>query len=312
MTRMAHPSPASRSSGSCFGFEIDSPLAFEYLRSGSAPRLRVTEMAAGDEPRPDVPPLLEWRQRNDKPFLASLYESDGTFSLWIQDSGWFRVDPRAPAIEIPTTPSGPRRENRVWGIPAALCYMARGDQAVHAAAVDVDGSALLLAAPGRFGKTTLAGGFLRLGHRLLSEDMSCVRSGTPPEVIPGPAGLRLRRDVYESIRFPGTYPTAEEADRVHLALDPSLRGDSRPVPLRGIVFLRRGDEEFRLTPIQPHDALRDFWSLGLNLPTDRHRAAAFDGVVSIVNSVPVWNLTRRLKFASLDSVVSRLIETCLS
>src|SRR5918992_1328313 len=139
----------------------------------------------------------------DGPSLSSLYESDGTFSLWIQDSGWFRVDPRSPAIEIPTTPSGRRRENRVWGIPAALCYMARGDQAVHAAAVDVDGSALLLAAPGRFGKTTLAGGFLRLGHRLLSEDMSCVRSGTPPEVIPGPAGLRLRRDVYESIRFPG-------------------------------------------------------------------------------------------------------------
>ena len=56
-----------------------------------------------------------------------------------------------------------------------LCFRARGDTALHAAAVEVDGQAVVLGAPGTFGKTTLAAAFHAAGHRLLSEDTTCIR-----------------------------------------------------------------------------------------------------------------------------------------
>ena len=45
----------------------------------------------------------------------------------------------------------------------------------------------------------LAAGFLRTGHRVLSEDLVCCRSGAEPMVVPGPATIRIRPDVYERI-----------------------------------------------------------------------------------------------------------------
>ena len=83
--------------------------------------------------------------------------------------------------------------------------MARGDLAVHAAAVDVDGSALLLAAPGRYGKTTLAAAFAGQGYRLLAEDTTCYRPSSDPSVLPGLAMLRIRPDVHEHLSHPAVH-----------------------------------------------------------------------------------------------------------
>ena len=59
----------------------------------------------------------------------------------------------APLLTMPLGVEPVRREERLWGIPAALALIRRGDVAVHAAAVEIDGRALLFAGPGRFGKT---------------------------------------------------------------------------------------------------------------------------------------------------------------
>ena len=113
--------------------------------------------------------------------------------------GWRRLVPDRPARAVHhlyRQLSGPRREARLFGLPAALCFMTRGDVAVHAAAVDVDGSALLLAAPGRFGKTTLAAAFAGEGFRLLAEDTACYRS------IPRPIGAPRPGDAADPPRCP--------------------------------------------------------------------------------------------------------------
>jgi hypothetical protein len=179
--------------------------------------------------------------------------------------------------------------------------------------VDVDGSALLLAAPGRFGKTTLAAAFAGLGYRLLAEDTTCYRPSPDPAVLPGLAMLRIRPDVYEHVSLPGTTVAAVDPERVFVVLGEEARGDSEPVPLRGVVFLRVWDQdEIMLERVAADRVISDLWTLTFNLPNDRSRTECFQAVVSLATSVPIWNLHRRLSFEQLPAVIDRIVSTCLA
>jgi hypothetical protein len=241
-----------------------------------------------------------------------VWASDAGYTVWIGGVGWYRVEPAVPSIRIPaSSPNQVRREEHTWSLPASLCFTRRGDLPLHAAAVEVDGSAILLAAPGRFGKTTLAAAFLQAGYRLLAEDLSCCRLATVPQLLPGPAMLRVRRDVCERLPLPGTYPVFEEEERVHLAIDPVLRGDSAPVPLAAVVLLRAGGDDPVLRPVSPRAALPDLWTLSFNLPTDQDRARCFQGVTDLAARVPIWDLHRRLELDQLEPAVRAIVEGCV-
>ena len=304
-----HPEP--RSGGTCFGYEVRSTLAFHFLRQGTGTPI---EVRTDEEPPPAPagPPLHEWLPRPENALHAKVWASDDGYTLWIDGVGCYRIDPMAPSIRVPaSSPSLVRREEHAWSLPASLCFVHRGDLPLHAAAIEVGGSAILLAGPGRFGKTTLAGAFLRAGYRLLAEDLSCCHLSPVPEIVPGPAMLRVRRDVYERLDFPGTYPVYVEPERVHLAVDPTLRGDCTPVPLAGVVFLRVADDGAIMERVSEVDALRDLWALSFNFPTDEDRARCFQGVTDLAARVPLWNLHRPLKIDHLERAIQVIVETCV-
>lgn len=304
------PKAERASARSCYGYEIEGSLPFRYLRPGRGTPLTVAEVDRVD--RPTGEPIRRWIPRPDHPFEAELYAEGGLFKLWIKGTGWYVIDPDRPAILVPRDADPVRREERTWGFPAALCFIRRGDLPLHAAAVDVGGRALLLAAPGRFGKTTLAGSFLRAGHRLLSEDITCCRLSAQPHVVPGPAMLRVRHDSYERLDFPGTTQVGADEDRVHLALDEEARGDGSAVPIAGIVILRRGDGPTSLEPISPTAAMQDLWALSFKLPTDSDRTRSFRALADVADRVPIWDLRRSLRFDELDDLIDRLVSTCLA
>jgi hypothetical protein len=243
--------------------------------------------------------------------FARLYARSHDFIVWVSDAGWFTVDPDRPSIEV--TPFGNQSlwETRLWGLPAALCYIKRGDLPLHGAAVEIDGSALIIAAPGKFGKTTLAAAFFQAGHRLLTEDLTCCRTGENSAVIPGPALLRVRPDTYARLDLPGTRVVARKPDRIYLTIEHARRGTCAPVPLRGVVFLRESPDDVTMERVRTQAAIPDLWSLGSGLPTDSHRAHAFHSVTELAGSVPVWNLYRPLSFDLLPRVIDRIISTCL-
>lgn len=121
--------------GSCFGYQISSPLAFNYLRDGAGEDLTVT--VAESLPPPDrAQPLMEWLPRPGQAYHARLYQTGPQYQLWVQDLGWYEVDPRARRIRLPDTDEVVLREERLWGIPAALCFLEREDLPLHAAAGD--------------------------------------------------------------------------------------------------------------------------------------------------------------------------------
>jgi hypothetical protein len=186
--------------GSCAGFEVHSRLPFLTLRNGAGTPLHV---AMDVELAPSGETLIMWPPREGNPFHGQLLRDGDRYAFWASDAGWYAVDPRGPSITVGAGDDGLRRELRMFGVPTALCALERGDISVHAAAVEVGGQGVLLAGPSRFGKTTLAAAFARAGHRLLSEDTTVCTSRYGPAIFPGPAAVRLRKDVAASIALPG-------------------------------------------------------------------------------------------------------------
>ena len=292
----------TRSPGTCFGFRVDSPLPFNYLREGDGEALRV-DADGGQEARPDDRLVVEWVPSPELRFHGRLYESGSGYRLWIEEAGWFQVDLDGARITVPASDDPVRREERLWSIPALLAFTARGDVALHAAAVEVDGGAVLLAAPRTFGKTTLAAGFWRKGHRVLSEDLACVRPTPEAAVVPGPAMLRLRNDVAERLELQEARRLPVDDERTHLALDEARRGDCEPVPLRGIVLLRPSDESPRMERANAAERLRDLWAVTSRFPTEEGRARCFAQVAALADTVPIWDLAHSLNLESLSGTV---------
>lgn len=292
--------------GTCFGFAVRSSLPFHYLRGGDGQTIEIS----APSPAPDGGAgtlIVEWTPTAELPFEGRLYRDDDRYRLWIAGSGWFIVDPHGPSVVLPDEENVVRREERLWSVPAILCLLARGDLPLHAAAVEVDGEAVLLAAPRTFGKTTLAAAFLSAGYRLLSEDVTCVRLAGVPLVVPGPAMLRVRRDVAEALQIANATPIGEPDDRVHLALDTAARGDCRPLPIRAIVLLRASDDGFRIEPVQQTQAVQDLWWLSSKLPTDVDHARCFSAVVDLAGGVRIYNLFRPLRLEELPATVGLVV-----
>ena len=302
-----------------------SRLPFCFLRDGTGVALGVVESATTHD-EPPGKPLMEWPAKGGIGADTRLHRDAAGAHLWIETIGCIDIDETLPSIAVPPLPSAARREELaitvpdgellawrevfILGPPAMLCFMARGYVPLHAASVDVGGEAILLGAPGTFGKTTLSGAFHNAGYRLLSDDISsCVLATGAAAVLPGPALLRLRRDVFDRLDFPDTEVAFETPLRVALSIAPSRRGDAAPVPLRAIVLLRRSEGEPHLARADPADAVRDLLALCFRGMVDKGQA--FREITSLVNSVPVWNLSRPLEFAGLPELVEQIVSRCV-
>lgn len=296
--------------GSCHGFAVRSDLPLRLLRAGingqEALAVRRVE-TVDDEPRSE--PLREWRPGPGRPFSARLHQLGSLLAYYADDIATFRIDPVDRWIEVSPKTAAPRWEARLWGIPSVVCFLAGGDLSLHAAAVEVDGRALLIPAPSRHGKTTLAAAFQQAGHRLLAEDLCRCRPGPEPTVYPGPAMLRVRHDAAANMG-----PVAEAAvrhrddDRVHIELAGSRRGDGAPVPLGGVVLLSVTEGGPRLERVHPVEAVPSLWPMSFHLPTDAGRARCFEGLAQLAATVPIWRLSRQLRFAELPAVLDLLVE----
>jgi hypothetical protein len=288
--------------GTCFGYLVESSLGFSYLRDGSGEPLNV-EIDSSSFAGEAGALVREWTIHAPEPFRASLYARDGAYRLWTADSGWFTIDPAHPRVSLPANGNAVKREERLWGIPALLCFIARGDLPLHAAAVEADQGAILLAAPGHFGKTTLAAGFVRAGNRLLSEDLSCLRVAGETTVVPGPAMLRIRPDIAEALDVPHALVLEAGDERLHLALESSERGDCTPVPVRALVFLRGGSDGIQLRRSDPREAIRDLYALSFRLPGAAEATRVFSAVAELAATIPTWDLFYPLRLEELDRVV---------
>jgi hypothetical protein len=291
-----------------YGFSVRTQQQLRFLRSGGG--AETLEIVAAEKPRmrPDVEPLADWAlPGTEYQARATLYRVEHGYEFWTTDVGGYNVDLENGRIEIPDAQDEIVREQRLWGIPAMLCYMDRGDFPLHAATVEIGSGAVLIAAPSRYGKTTLALAFHREGYRVLSEDLVCCRAGSSCEALPGPALMRMRTDVYDGSPPSGTHVVVARPDRIYLGLDDDRKGSGAPVPIKGIVFLRE-EESVRMEPVTASVAVADLWHLNFRLATTEFRARSFQQLTRLAGGVPSWNLFRPLRLASLDATVALIAE----
>lgn len=293
---------------SCLGFRVHSDYPLKFLRTGGC-NGGLDIRAENGTPTPHGPPLLEWKlQGSSRDIVAKLYMLDRGYHFWISDVGWYRIEPASRIIWIPESGDEVFREQRLWGVPAVLCAMHQGDFFLHAAAVEVDGGAVLLAAPGRHGKTTLALAFHREGYRVLSEDSACCRLAQLPVLLPGPAILRIRPDMFDGRTPAGTQVVSEYDDRIYLSLDENRRGSDDPVPIKAIVFLRQSANLIHVERVTAQRAIPDLWGLKFHLPHDAARAEAFRQLTGLAGRIPIWNLYRPLQVAALGETVAKIVK----
>jgi hypothetical protein len=294
--------------GTCFGFAIRSSLPFHYLRSGDGLALTVSASShiPGDGELGEL--LAEWTPTPQAPFAGRLYRQATRLLLQIGHAEWFVIDTEEPSITVPEAADVVRREERLWNLPVTLCFLARGDLPLHAAAVEVEGQALVFGAPRTHGKTTLAAAFVNAGYRLLSEDVTCLRIASDILAIPGPAMLRVRPDVAERLEIKNVTRLDESDDRVHFALEETTRGDGNPIPVRAVVLLRESEDGFRLEPLPSAETLRDLWPLTFGLPGEHNRARTFAGLVDLARSVPISNFYRPRRIEDLPRTVEYLVD----
>ena len=294
-----------------FGFRVRCGAPLRFLRSGGGTELLDVVVASEPARRPAIAPCADWPLAGvGGKVRGTLYQLNQSFEFWTTDIGAYRVDPEAGRIEMPACDDHLAREQRLWITPAALCFMHRGDVPLHAAAVETDAGAVLLAAPHRHGKSTLALAFHRLGFRVLSEDLACCRLDPDPTLLPSPALFRIRPDVYDGRPPAGTHIVATRPGRVYIAVDADRRGNGAPVPITAIVFLRESASGIAIERAPVATAIRDLWTLGFHLPTQAARARSFTQLTQLADAVPAWNLYRPAQLGALAETVARVVEVC--
>jgi len=292
----------STSLGSVHGFSVQSESSFVYLRDGCGEPLTIRE--DGSEPSQPGDCLADIKSRNALP--TRVYRRDGRFSVRMDGVGWFGIDPGTSTITVPPTQYHAWLEGAIWGLPVALLVLSRGGVFFHASAVEIDGRAVILTGPGGHGKTTLAGALVAAGYRLLAEDLLRCTVGRPTVVFPGPAMLRLRKDVAQWLVVPGAECVAEDVDKVHLALDRRTRGTGDPLPLAGIVLLDVA-EASAIERLEPGATIQDLWAVTLNIPTLEGRAQCFQAITALAETVPVWRMRRPLTRRALDGAMDMIV-----
>ena len=295
---------------SVFGYSIRSSVALRFLRhGGGSGSLEIIEDSESESPTSGEL-LGEWPlQGSAYPAHARLFRVSGGYEYRTSDAGLFRIQIDQGCIQVPRTGDALLREQRLHGIPMILSFLSRGDISLHAAAVEVGSGAVVLAAPSRHGKSTLAMAFQRAGHRVLSEDLICCRPATG-EAIPGPALLRIRPDVHSDVLPEGLFVAARREDRVFVGLDARHAGSGAPVPLSGIIFLREAPA-LAVESVDPVTALKDLWRLNFRTGTEQSRAESFRNLSALAGSVKSWNLSRPLTLETLSSTVDLIRSTVI-
>ncbi|MBF0285299.1 MAG: hypothetical protein HQL51_12680 [Magnetococcales bacterium] len=127
---------------------------------------------------------------------------------------------------------------------AILCFK-RGLIPLHASCVRLGGRAVAFVGASGFGKSTLAGAFVRQGVRLLADDVTVLDVTTPggPLVLPAFPRLKLRLDAARELGLPveGAERCQRMVEKLHLPVEAFFH--PQPLPLAAVYHLQGAREE---------------------------------------------------------------------
>ncbi|MEZ0242582.1 MAG: hypothetical protein ACAH11_04360 [Sphingomonas sp.] len=237
------------------------------------------------------------------------FEVEGIASFLIEDGRQITIDPQmdvnAPDVRL-----------FLLGTPLGLIYLHRGMVPLHAAAVEIDGEAVLMAGSSRVGKSTLAAAFVRNGYRMVSDDVAPLEfTDTGIQVYPSLRRIRLWADALEGLGIHG------ELERCRGGIEkfsqPVLEGTAtEPLRPTALIHLRRQADsvgEMMFRRIRGRAATNE---LGLQVYRRRAMGAILGDASTLTllsraaATIPQhYMLSRPLRFADLDRTVEAIVET---
>lgn len=236
-------------SHSAYGLRLRSDLALPELPAAShgAPDITV-RLGRIDLPAPQP------REEDDG---AAAVQPDGAFLYYYPGAGMFLVR-GGREIMIDPAPGADEPLLRIYllGPAMGLLLHQRGELALHASAVCIDGQAVAFLGESGEGKSTLAAFLHRRGHAIVTDDVLVIRpdSAGVPLAHPGFAQIKLWP---ESVEAFGDDPA--DLPQLHASFEkrfyrPERGFAGRPLPLRQIYVLAE-DDALGVTPTRPHEAL---------------------------------------------------------
>lgn len=235
---------------SLFGYAIESE--FLLTRDRPAPSHRgVVEVRRAERPLGREGELVSWDDRNGAQLAVT--SSGEELGVWCSSSGSFRLNASRQSVTADPIGDPEGWEHRLGSTVLPLLLGELGDLALHAAAVDVGGRALIVCGVSGAGKSTLAATLSLGGRTVLSED-GVVISGLPdrPIVWPGLDGVRVAATTFSQLAGDGSFAPDSPGKALRLQC-------GRPVtalPGGALVFLEaRVSGRPVIEPVEPMLAL---------------------------------------------------------
>lgn len=310
--------PAARHAYSLYGVHVtsDVPLAFPASAGDSAPdALAAVEFVEGT-PR-DFAPFLPHVESDDEDVCRRL-PGGATYLRWAR---LYEFSVAADGSRVASRPldgcDAAVFQNFLFGQVLAVALVLQGVEPLHAAVVNVDGSAVGFLGDCTFGKSTLLASFVRTGHRALTDDLLVVdRRAGGMLARPGSGRIKLRPDSAQRVlpdAGEGT-PLNPMTSKRAFTLDAS-RQERSGVPLRMLFVLPDPDERDRtaaidIRPVSPaemvHELLKNTSTCDV---ADAGRLARqFESAADIASSVEGFVLRYPSGLHHLDTVRRAIVD----
>jgi hypothetical protein len=200
----------------------------------------------------------------------------------------------------------------------------RGVVCLHASAVAVKGSAIVIVGSVGRGKSTTAAGFVKLGFPLLSDDVAALRTeGDQISILPGYPRLNLWPNAAKALHgSPDTLPRLTPAgginddwDKRYLDLDVDRQFRANPLPLGAVYVLGEriaGQTAPRLEPMSSRDAFLALTEDSyVNYALDQSmRAKEFRTLGELVRMIPVRLVAPQDHVAHVLDLCQAILNDC--
>lgn len=294
--------------GLAIASEVECPelLAPESLASAPPGRADVTITLA------DIPARID----HPRHVTPRVQIGDGLFQLELEGVARYRAVAGREILVAPS-PGAAAEDLRLFllGTVFGALLHQMGRLPLHAAAVEADGRAWAFCGRSGAGKSTLSAALNRFGYPLLCDDVGVVVPGEDgtPLFYPGFPRIKLWRDALEHFDIDPGELTRDwsRADKYHLHLHDTFH--HRPLPLGGVYFLERGDDDAppAFQPLKPAEGvqllMRDIYRRRIARRAGDTQLL-FQRCAGLADRVPLRRFLRPWALARLDESLRALAD----
>jgi hypothetical protein len=280
--------------GSLYGYEVASGLPLNRLSTTRGERgcIHVGPGPASLLERSgELTAWQAWSGADSQPFAVARTEVG--LLAWCSVTGGFDIDPDAARVRVVAPRLDDAWEHRLATTAIPLLLAERGDLALHASAVAIDGQVVVFCGPTGRGKSTLALTAAQLGHQVVTEDGAVVDlNPSGAAVWPGARGIRAGKDVLAAAGAGGATdgPAGGRSLRCRWTLPPALEATG-PTPIAAVCHLSQRTAELKVTRLSAAEALPALAPSLIHAGGVAALRPAFALLTRLVQGVPVYRVT---------------------